>query len=534
MIISSTYVKTLAPKLRRLAKCCALAISATSTSLALELNAEAIPSRAEIQPDYAVESMPGEELVLPPPVLPDIDGYNTAAVRDKLQQSKSTASAPVIEIRRMFDEPALDEFVGAERTVEWAKRQHSHPKAIFIKSGLTRPDDLYRAINNTRYFDKIGERQYILRLPLVVEREATLVLEGGDSDELRMSEEHGAFLVVEGKLFLLSTRLLAWNETAATPSPFVDKYQFRPFLNSWSASELYIADSTVESLGYNRGKSYGVSVSRYNPKIHARLPLPTPKAWIIDSIFIDMYYGFYCYHANDLVIVGNTYRDNIVYGIDPHDYSRNLIIANNTVFGTKQKHGIIVSRGVDDSWIFNNRSYQNTGSGFMIDRSSTGNLLAYNESYSNNSDGITIFESADNLIWGNLVYNNKKHGVNARNSFDVRLYENKVIANGRYGVWGHIRELNDPTRDLELDPYEKTVSMTVVGGTIGANRRGSVSIDLPLSVALYDVDLRFSFTTGAVPFGGVLAEYQENILVTMIRDQRAAILRVVDERIGAN
>jgi poly(beta-D-mannuronate) C5 epimerase len=123
-----------------------------------------------------------------------------------------------------------------------------------------------------------------------------------------------------------------------------------------------------------------------------------PTGWLLNSQFVDNLYGFYCYEADDVVILGNTYRDNIVYGIDPHDRSRRLIIAHNDVFGTHKKHGIILSREVNDSWIIYNRTYNNQLSGIVLDRASVNNLLAYNETYKNRSDGMTLYESGNNLL----------------------------------------------------------------------------------------------------------------------------------------
>lgn len=44
---------------------------------------------------------------------------------------------------------------------------------------------------------------------------------------------------------------------------------------------------------------------------------------------------------------------------------------------------------MNDSFIFNNRSYDNHLSGLVIDRNSINNLIAYNEIYRNHTDGIT-------------------------------------------------------------------------------------------------------------------------------------------------
>ncbi|MGC3238732.1 right-handed parallel beta-helix repeat-containing protein, partial [Pseudomonas aeruginosa] len=82
---------------------------------------------------------------------------------------------------------------------------------------------------------------------------------------------------------------------------------------------------------------------------------------------------------------------------------------------TKKKHGIIISREVNDRFIFNNRSYDNKLSGLVIDRNSVNNLIADNEIYRNHTDGITLYESGDNLLWGNKVIANRRHGIRIRN-----------------------------------------------------------------------------------------------------------------------
>src|SRR3546814_5253813 len=82
-----------------------------------------------------------------------------------------------------------------------------------------------------------------------------------------------------------------------------------------------------------------------------------------------MYFGFYSYEADRVALIGNEYRNNMIYGIDPHDYSRKLIIAFNSAYGAQKKHGIIGSRGVDDSYFIGNLAFGNHGTGLMLDRS---------------------------------------------------------------------------------------------------------------------------------------------------------------------
>lgn len=475
--------------------------------------------------NYTVTSAPVDQLHLDAPTLPDLSGYTAQAVEAKIDRSKQGK----VVVRRMLQQDALKDFIGGnERMREWVTRQRGMPQAIFIEGGHVTPADIARALPDSQ-FSETEPGVYIARLPVVVAQDANLEI-GKDTKDFRLSQERGAFLVNDGKLFITGTRLTAWREQDKTPATFRTPDEFRPFLVSWGGSELYIVGSTVTSLGYNNSKSYGVSITQYTPGMHARLKRPEPTGWLVDSEFVDHWYGFYCYEARDVVIKGNTYRDNIVYGIDPHDRSHGLIIAENTVFGTKKKHGIIISREVDDSWIINNKTYDNKLSGIVIDRNSVNNLVAYNEVYQNHADGITLYESSNNLLWGNKIVNNQRHGIRLRNSVNIRLYENLAIANGLTGVYGHIKDLSDTDRDIELAPFDTKVSMIVVGGKLAGNGSSPLSIDSPLSVELYRVEMLAPSKSTGISFAGVLGEKQEEILDLMVRRKKAVLIDPVESQ----
>ncbi|MEC9362382.1 MAG: mannuronan 5-epimerase AlgG [Pseudomonadota bacterium] len=487
---------------------CALAASASAQG------AGAIPTEA-----YVVREAPVEGLRLPAPELPDLAGYTRAAV-----EARIGADTPAtVSLRRILRQPAFKEFTGSDgRLVEWARRQPSVPRAIFVENGYMTPAMLAERVES-RWFEQTSPGVYLLRLPLVVGHDATLHIDPQTRD-FRMSEEGGAFLVNDGRLFVIGTRLIAWREKEDAPATFRDGSQFRPFLLSWGGTETYIVDSTVASLGYAASKSYGVSISQYSPSIVRAMDRGHPTGWLIDSTFEDNWYGFYCYEADDVVIVGNVYRDNIVYGIDPHDRSRRLIIAENEAYGTVKKHGIIVSREVNDSWIFRNRAHHNGLSGIVIDRSSVRNIVADNTSFANGSDGITIYESSDNLLWRNVAIANDRHGIRVRNSVRVRLQDNRAVANGSAGVYGHIKDLHGTDRDLVLDPFEPVVSLVVVGGQLVHNGSGPVRIDQPLSLELYDVDLLAPTRIGGLGLPGVLGRHQHRLLDLLVRQRRPVII----------
>ncbi len=230
------------------------------------------------------------------------------------------------------------------------------------------------------------------------------------------------------------------------------------------------------------------------------------------------------------MVRGNTYKNNIVYGIDPHDRSHRLIIAENTVYGTKKKHGIIVSREVNDSWIIHNKTYDNHLSGIVLDRNSERNLVAYNEVYRNHSDGITLYESGDNLIYGNQVLANLRHGIRIRNSVNIRLYENLAAGNKLIGVYGHIKDLTDTDRNIDLDPFDTKVSLIVVGGKLAGNGSGPLSVDSPLSLELYKVAMLGPTKSSGISFNGVLGEKQDQILDLLVRQQRAVLIDPVESQ----
>lgn len=499
-----------------------VALADTQAPAAAAQNSETVVKGLQQAKTYTISSAPTAPLAMDPPKLPDLSGYTEAAVEAKINRKvKGKAS-----VRRMLQETALKEFIGGDnKMAEWVKRQRGIPQAIFIDNGHMNFKDVAKAL--PQYIKETSPGVYLARLPIVVGNKGILEIDR-KTKELRLSEEAGSFIVNDGKLFTSNTKVTGWREASNGPATFKAPKAFRPFLLSWGGTETYIVNTKMANFGYNQSKSYGVSISQYTPNMTKAMGRAEPTGWIIGSQFEDMWYGFYCYETQDFVIKSSTYNDNIVYGIDPHDRSHRLIIADNDVYGTKKKHGIIISREVNDSWIFNNRTRENKLSGLVIDRNSVNNLIAYNEIYQNHTDGITLYESGDNLIWGNKVVANKRHGIRIRNSVNIRLYENISMANGLTGLYGHIKDLSDTDRDIKLDPFDAEVSMIVVGGELAGNGSNPLAIDSPLSVELYKVSMLAPTKSSGISFTGVLGDNQEKILDMLVRQQLAVLIDPVE------
>jgi len=476
---------------------------------------------------YTISSAPTAPLDMAAPKLPDLTGYTEAAVEAKLKPLRNSHAK--VSIRRMMQEDVLKEFIGGNnKMAEWVVRQHGIPQAIFIENGYLNLKDLTKTVPK-QYFSETSPGVYLARLPIVVGNKAVLEIDK-HTQELRLSQEAGAFIINDGKLFTSNTKVTGWREKDNGPATFRAPKEFRPFLLSWGGTETYLVNTTMASFGYNQSKSYGVSISQYTPNMSKQMGRSEPTGWIIGSTFSDMWYGFYCYETQNFVVKSNTYKDNIIYGIDPHDRSHGLIIADNDVYGTHKKHGIIVSREVNDSFIINNRTHENNLSGVVLDRNSVGNVVAYNEVYRNHSDGITLYESGDNLLWGNKVIRNQRHGIRVRNSTNIRLYENVAMANGLTGVYGHIKDLSDTDRDIKLDPFDAEVSLILVGGELTANGTGPLSIDSPLSLELYRVSMLAPTKSSGITLSGILGERQEQIMDMLVRQKQAVLIDPVERQ----
>ncbi|MDG1287754.1 MAG: NosD domain-containing protein [Rickettsiales bacterium] len=362
------------------------------------------------------------------------------------------------------------------------------PEVLYISSGTTSLPLLYDRLKSQGlegYITRKG-KEYTLNNGLLIGPDATLVIDGEEVSKLYQSKQASAILVNAGRLYITGTSVIGWDVNKAQPAfaQHKDRYDFRPFIAGWSRSHTYLAGNEFVAIGYSNHKSYGISLSAGPEKLQqSTITEPQrPDGIIVDNSFENVYYGFYSYEADNVSLIGNEYKDNIIYGIDPHDRSRWLTIAYNTAYGAQKKHGIIISREVNDSSYIGNLSFDNKGSGFMIDRLSNGTFVYGNTAFGNGQDGLTVFESSCNFISSNSFFKNKSMGLRIRNSQDNGIYFNNLAHNKQGGVSGYISELlNDPAhkrRNFTLDPYSDVAAMTLVGNKIEANGTGVIGEDL--------------------------------------------------------
>jgi len=207
---------------------------------------------------------------------------------------------------------------------------------------------------------------------------------------------------------------------------------FRPFILSIGRGDMQFRRSTVEGLGWDWNGSYGVSWQDGS----------TGKA--IDSTFQNNFIGVYTAQSSGLLFQRCTFRKNYLYGLDPHTYSRHLMIED-SLAEDNGAHGFIFSEYVRESVIRNSISRGNGENGIMMDTYSTGNLIYNNQVIGNVGDGVVTTDSPRNSFQSNVIEGNRVGVRTSRRdarstvfqgndvSFNDLASENLEIRNGHEG-----------------------------------------------------------------------------------------------------
>jgi len=481
------------PAFRRLAE----AQVATLSEPPNQQGTEATDTAESLPPEPAEESELGRERrTRRGLVLASMENETVGSSRPPLPQSFAKAS----DIRSIVPWPSgavagvtfanynlyiskfLDEGPSGDTRIEQAVRYQglTAPRVIVVQSGTTTLGMIARQLQGTQDQDLIATTGDVLtlRAPVFVAPGARLILSRMDVPSYRFSADAGAFIASAGELHVVDAEIIGYHEKAGQPA-WSDKdktHEFRPFLLSWGDGRMNVAGSVLTALGYENSKSFGLSYSSGPIRVTELRDQAHATGYVVDNVFRNSHFGFYSYEAENVHIIGNEYVDNVVYGLDPHDRTRKLTIALNTTYGTKVKHGIIISREVDDSIIVGNLTFGNVGSGIMLDRDSANNILHANTSFSNIQDGITLFESSCNLMTNNHLLANKRDGIKVRNSFDIAVYSNRIESNGGAGVNTYVANLletkSGETRDFKLDPYDAITTISLRRNRLSLNGVG--------------------------------------------------------------
>lgn len=350
--------------------------------------------------------------------------------------------------------------------------------AIVLRSGRHRLEALPALIDRPDLLACDGSRCR-LAAPLVVAAGATLVVDG---IELRLVQEAGALITAYGGLFISDSELLGWGETAGAPAETDARgAAFRPWITGLEDNRTVIRRSRLAHLGYQGTSTFGLAFTH-----GGRDPDEGgPRVSVVGNTIQDLYFGFFSFGAVGVEVIQNEITDSHVYGVDPHDATRDLLIAENTVTGTRRSHGIILSREIHDAVVVGNESSGNAGAGLFVDKGSFDVTFARNRSVANGKDGIVVYESRDIRIVANELLGNGRAGVRVRASADVEVESNAIRHNAGPGIlvydWSHAAREPDEEDRSHLLPTSVALATNSLAGNAGGDCsiQGSVELRQP-------------------------------------------------------
>ncbi len=425
----------------------------------------------------------------PPEPTGDWRGYTPATIRAAVPRAVTGGTVEVVPLRRLTTLSSATYF--ELRDALTRTRPGTEPEAVLLGPGVYDLERLTGLLDDPGLLAMVSPQRFLLRRPLYLAPGATLVLEGV---ELRLSIAEMAVVLYRGDLFAVDARITSWDEARGDPGPRAEipkhelllhgQHPARPYLLGLRGSRSFFAASSISGLGFN-GTLAGFGVSLYARHPEPGAPgelrdlagaLPRPTAVLIGNTISDCFFGFYTNNSGAVLLLGNMFRDNVVYNVDPRDYSGPLVIVRNVATGAKFKHGIILSRQVNGALIHENLSFRNGGTGIMLDRASEDAEIAGNVVFDNRGDGIASFESDRGVITANVVFGNRNNGVYLRNSAAVTVTDNTIDHNGLFGIEVASADLDaTATRDFELDPYQQRGDVRVTGNTLRANLDAAVA-----------------------------------------------------------
>lgn len=286
-------------------------------------------------------------------------------------------------------------------------------------------EDIAEAIADPSWIAEVQPGVFELSAAFVQDPGTFVSISAPQVSTLRLLDRPGVFFGGRGATARFDgVTVTSWDPVRDAPDE--EPADGRPFVLYQEASRLDIVDSEMSYLGSDRGSAYGVAW---------RLGGSTGE--VLDSTFAHNFFGVYTFEAVDIVFRGNVFRDNILYGFDPHDFTTGLVVEDNEAYGNGS-HGFIVSRSVTDSVLRGNHSHHNAGNGIMMDASSDRNRIEANVVESNAKDGIVLSGSAESIVVDNVIRGNRVgirvNGVESTgNRIERNLIEGHEIGLQAYG-----------------------------------------------------------------------------------------------------
>ncbi len=383
---------------------------------------------------------------------------------------------------------------------KYYKKYHLSMRMIVLYNGIYSLNDIYKKFPSL--IRKISKNRFLIRVPIYISKTASLVIQ--NSKVLLESKPKPIFIMYHGNLYINNASFIVYNAKTKSYAKrekipkeeilLVGKQKPRPYFLGLSNSYTLFLNSTFKGLGFHNSVStFGISLAQLPTSIlHVSnvlnfLRTKRPEGTYVGNEMYDSMMGFYSSNAQNVNIVGNYIHDNIIYNIDPHDYSEHLLIARNLLSKAHYAHGVIISRGVTKTFIAQNISIRNHSNGIMLDRMSSNNIVYDNLTFANGYTGISFQESDNNIIEKNIAAYNLIDGIIIRNSLNILIKKNKIFKNGKNGIEVMSKNIDDTIyRDFGRDPYHKATSCVVTKNSIKNNYFNQITVKNWAAIEFYN------------------------------------------------
>lgn len=272
---------------------------------------------------------------------------------------------------------------------------------------------IVKVINDTSMIEETASGRISLKVALIV-RDTALTIGSPQVSEVSMVDAPSVFIGTQGGTLTFDTVTIQSVSSGGDTS-------YQPFVMATDGATMNIVNSKFTGLGWDWNASYGVSW------------VENSTGSAENSTFENSFIGAYTSESTGIVFRNDIFRNNALYGLDPHTYSNHLTIDHILAEGNRA-HGIIFSDHVTESTITDSVSRNNGENGIMMDELSTSNTITGNKVTDNTGDGLVTANSANNTFAGNTVSGNRV-GVrlSPEDGSTTKIFDNQITSNGLAG-----------------------------------------------------------------------------------------------------
>lgn len=292
--------------------------------------------------------------------------------------------------------------------------------ALVLKAGQADLAAVGAMLRQTGLAGAASGRSVTLEVPLVIWPGATLRL--GPGEELRLSRQHGAFVMNFGTLAIEGGAVRSVGEENPTIR------RFRPFVTTADRGVMILRRAQLSGLGFGATTKFaGVSVQR-------NLLRPTSTPVSIDSSLFDDVLSVVVQGETGARITDNRFQAArgaalIVQG------SRGTVVSGNLFSGAMPTNAIRLEQGSPQAVIAANVILGGERAGILVRQDSPAAVVSGNVVWARKGGGIAVQHSPCARVEGNLVIGNDQKGIEMRDAPAGIVERNSVLSNQSAGLW---------------------------------------------------------------------------------------------------